>query len=162
MLALATTLEQRGKQVRLLIASTMPGRYRFLDPEGRIEQFSQPEEEYRKTNAVIVLDTGTWNQLGNFGPFMQSLSVPKVVIDHHPTQDDLDAKRFVDISAEATGRLVFEAIKALNDPLPAGVASNLFVALAMDTGWFRHSNTTAASLSLAAEFVHAGAGRVAL
>ena len=34
---------------------------------------------------------------------------------------------------------------------------NLFVALAMDTGWYRHSNTTPASFELGAKLVAAGA-----
>jgi len=42
-------------------------------------------------------------------------------------------------------------------PLPAAAAHALFVALAMDTGWFRHSNTTPATLSLASQLVAAGA-----
>ena len=37
------------------------------------------------------------------------------------------------------------------------MASDLFVALAMDTGWFRHSNTTPATFALASELVAAGA-----
>ena len=37
MLALGDTLRRKGNEVRLVIASTLPGRYRFLDPEGAIE-----------------------------------------------------------------------------------------------------------------------------
>jgi len=71
------------------------------------------------------------------------LSCPRVVIDHHITQDDLGAVRLVDVSAEATGRLVYEAVTALGVPPSADAAHCLFVALAMDTGWFHHANTTA-------------------
>ena len=106
---------------------------------------------------IIVLDTGTWNQLGDFGACLRTHEAPRAVIDHHLTQDDLGATRFVDPTAEATGRLVFEAVTALGGPLPAAAAHALFVALAMDTGWFRHSNTTPATLSLASRLVAAGA-----
>ncbi len=157
MLALAEALEARGKDVRLVIASTYPPRYAFLDPDRRVRFFEGPGEEYRDVEAVAVLDTGTWNQLGGFGPFLRGLSVPKVVIDHHMTQDDLGALRLVDTTAEATGRLAHQAIAALGVPLSARMASNLFVAVAMDTGWFRHGNTTPATFALAAELVAAGA-----
>ncbi len=157
MQALAEVLRQQGKEARSVIASTFPPRYRFLDPEGRIESFALPGEEWRGAEVAIVLDTGTWNQLGNFGPFLRSLPVVKVVIDHHQTQDDLGAVRWVDTTAEATGRLVFNAITAMGVPLPASAASHLFVALAMDTGWFRHSNATSATFALAAKLVEAGA-----
>jgi phosphoesterase RecJ-like protein len=79
------------------------------------------------------------------------------VIDHHLTQDNLGELMLVDASAEATGRLVYEAITALGGPMPPEAAQRLFVALAMDTGWFRHSNTSAATFALAAELRRAGA-----
>jgi phosphoesterase RecJ-like protein len=63
----------------------------------------------------------------------------------------------VDTTAEATGRLVYEAIAALGAPMTAPAAHCLLVALAMDTGWFRHNNTTPATLTLAADLVRAGA-----
>src|SRR5207253_5564694 len=87
----------------------------------------------------------------------RELRVPKLVIDHHPTQDNLGAERLVDTAAEATGRLVYEAIAALGVVPSPTAASRLFVALAMDTGWFRHNNTTPQTLQLAAELVKSGA-----
>jgi phosphoesterase RecJ-like protein len=157
MLALAEALRQLSKEVHLVIASTSPPRYQFLDPDGRIARFTPPGEPWRHVEAVIVLDTGTWNQLGDFGPFLRTLPAAKAVIDHHQTQDDLDALCLVDVTAEATGRLVFEAITALGVPLTDAAAEALFAALAMDTGWFRHSNTTAATFTLVAELVRCGA-----
>jgi phosphoesterase RecJ-like protein len=157
MLALADALEAHGKAPRLTVASVIPPRYDFLDPGRRIHRFAAPGDEYRDAEAVIVLDTGTWNQLGDLGNLLRELAVPKVVIDHHLTQDDLGALRLVDPTAEATGRLVYEAVTALGGPLRPEAAHCLFVALAMDTGWFRHGNTTPASFTLAARLVEAGA-----
>lgn len=156
MMALEDALRRRGKDVRMTVASVFPPRYRFLDPDSRIERF-EATDRFRQVDAAIVMDTGTWNQLGDLGPFLKELPVPKLVIDHHPTQDDLGAVRLVDIKAEATGRLTYEAIQALDEPLSATAAQALFVALAMDTGWFRHTNTTPATFTLGAELVRAGA-----
>jgi phosphoesterase RecJ-like protein len=157
MLALAEALERLGKQAQLAIASSFPVRYAFLDPEKRITHFTLPGDDFRAVDAALVLDTGTWNQLGVFGPFFKALPAAKAVIDHHPTQDDLGAVRFVDTTAEATGRLVYEAVRALDVPLSATSAEALLTAVAMDTGWFRHSNTTAETFALASELVQAGA-----
>lgn len=157
MLALADALGKLGKTVRLTVASKLPPRYDFLDPDRQLEQFEPPGDSYLGTDAVIVMDTGTWNQLGDFGPYLRQLPVDKVVIDHHITQDDLGAMRFVDTTAEATGRLAFEAIHALGAPLSELAASALYVAVAMDTGWFRHGNTRAETFALGAELVRAGA-----
>src|SRR5262249_5828659 len=84
--------------------------------------------------------------------------VPKVVIDHHFTQDDLGALRLVDTTAEATGRLVYEACQALGiDRLSPEAAHALFVALAMDTGWVRHPSPTAETFCLADYLTRCGA-----
>ena len=157
MLALADVLQRQGKAVQMTVASKLPPRYDFLDPDKRVREFVPPGDDYRGAGAAVVLDTGTWNQLGDFGTFLRTLHVPRAVIDHHLTQDDLNAVRLVDVTAEATGRLVHEAIAALGGPLPEQAAHALFVALAMDTGWFRHSNTTPATFRLAAQLVEAGA-----
>src|SRR5262245_34876619 len=156
-LGLAEVLEGMGKQVRLVIASNWPPRYDFMDPGKRIRRFESPGREYRDVEAVIVLDTGTWNQLGDFGPFLQTLSCAKAVIDHHLSQDDLGALRFVDTTCEATGRLVYDAVQALGRPVTAPVAHYLFAAVATDTGWFRHPNTTPATFALAEKLQAAGA-----
>jgi phosphoesterase RecJ-like protein len=79
------------------------------------------------------------------------------VLDHHRTQDDLGAMRFVDVTAEATGRLTYDLIRALGVPVSRRAAHLLFMALALDTGWFRHPNTTAATFALASELVKLGA-----
>ncbi len=156
-LALAEALRYRGKVVRTAIVGHLPSRYEFIDPRREIEEFSEDDPTFAEMDCIIILDTGTWNQLGVFGSFMRSLTVPKLVIDHHRTQDDLGAVRLVDTSAEATGRLVYEASRALDVPISAFAAQSLFAALATDTGWFHHNNTTAASFVLAAKLVEAGA-----
>ena len=157
MLALADALESMGKTVHMTVASVLPPRYDFLDPTHRVKRYSPPGDEYRGVEAVAVLDTGTWNQLGDFGGLLRTLQIPRIVIDHHLTQDDLGAVRLVDATAEATGRLIYEAILALGQKPSAAAAHSLFVALAMDTGWFRHPNTRAATFELAARLVEAGA-----
>ncbi len=158
-LALHDALTAIGKRSRVVIASKLPPRYQFLDPDEKvIEQFTAATaDRFRNVGAVIVMDTGTWGQLGDFGPFMRTLSVPKAVVDHHRTQDDLGGLQLVDTSAEATGRMSYEIIRALGAPLSAKAAHKLFMALALDTGWFRHPNTTAATFALAHELVTAGA-----
>ncbi len=128
-----------------------------MNEGGRVERFLPPGDDFRDAGAVIVVDTGTWNQLGDFGPFLRTLDVPKLVIDHHRTQDDLGGARLVDTSAEACCRLICEAIDALGVPLTAGMATHLYIGLAMDTGWFHHAGTRAETFALADRLTRAGA-----
>src|SRR5207237_1430135 len=120
-----------------VIASNWPPRYTFLDPDRRIQRFAA-EPVYQNTEVIVVLDTGTWNQLGDFGAWMRTSSAKKAVIDHHMSQDDLGATRFLDTTSEATGRLVYEVVQALGQQISKKAASALFAAVATDTGWFRH------------------------
>ena len=80
-----------------------------------------------------------------------------MVIDHHVSQDDLGAIFLKDTSAEATGMLVMSAVAALGGTLTSEVATGLFTAIAMDTGWFRHTNTRPRTLRAAAELMESGA-----
>jgi phosphoesterase RecJ-like protein len=161
-IALADVLEGLGKQVQLVISSDWPPRYNFLDPQRRIARFVPPGAVYQNAEAIIVLDTGTWNQLGAFGEYLKNSPAVKLVIDHHLSQDDLGAIRLVDTTAEATGRLVYEAVQVLGRPLSVRAADALFAALATDTGWFRHKNTTPATFALAEQLVRAGADPTSL
>ncbi|MCZ2341764.1 MAG: bifunctional oligoribonuclease/PAP phosphatase NrnA [Bacteroidales bacterium] len=157
-LALAEALRAIGKQARVVVASTIPPRYHFLDPDGtRIERYRPANPTFQEVDAVIILDTGTWNQLGDFGDFLRNSGKPNAVVDHHQTQDDLGGMACIDTSAEACGRLAYELIRALEAPINPEAANSLYMALATDTGWFRHSNTTAATFTLAAELVALGA-----
>jgi phosphoesterase RecJ-like protein len=155
MLALGEALGRLGKQVRMVIPSRLPPRYEFMDPRRSIEVFAASAQQ--DCDALVVIDTGTWNQLADVAEYVRTSTAEKVVIDHHRTQDDLGATRFVDVAAEATGRLAFEAIAALGVSLTKTMAQNLYVALAWDTGWFRHPNTTPATHELLAKLLAAGA-----
>src|SRR5260370_39261310 len=62
LLALEDVLRRQGKDVQMTGARSFPPQYRFLDPNGRIQHFRLPGEESRQAAAIILLDTGTWNQ----------------------------------------------------------------------------------------------------
>ena len=157
-IGLACALRQLGKAVRVAVVGDLGPRYEFANTLGTpVERFQSPGDNFRNVDAIVVVDTGTWSQLGEFGKFMQSMTCGKAVIDHHRTQDDLGGLRFVDTSAEAAGRLVYEATNALGVPLTAEAANAIFLALATDTGWFRHSSVEPRTFALAEELVRAGA-----
>src|SRR5262249_10471023 len=83
--------------------------------------------------------------------------LPRAVVDHHRTQDDLGGLAFVDVVSESTGRLAHEIIRALGASVGVAAANHLFMAVATDTGWFRHPNAPPRPFELAAERVKRGA-----
>lgn len=156
-LAMAEALESLGKTAARVIASRLPPRYEFLDPNRRIMAFGGPTDYLKQCDAILVVDTGTWNQLADVAEFIRNSPAEKFVIDHHQTQDDLGGGRIVNTSSESCGRLVWEAIRALGVKPTPSMAHQIFMAVSTDTGWFRHTNTSAATMTLAAELIQAGA-----
>jgi phosphoesterase RecJ-like protein len=157
---MASLLRQKGKDVRVVNSSPTPPRYDFLDPDRTLfEHFKhtvQPDELADREVAVI-LDLSAWNQLGDMEGFIRAFRGPRVVVDHHVSQDDMGAIFLKDTAAEATGTLVLQAVQSLGATLTAEVATGLMTAIAMDTGWFRHSNTQASTMRAAAQLMDAGA-----
>ncbi len=153
-------LRQKGKDVRVVNASPTPPRYDFLDPERTLfEHFGTQVQpgDLADRELAIILDLSAWNQLGQMAEYIRGFPGPRVVIDHHLSQDDLGATFLKDTSAEATGILVMRAIQALGGKLTRDVATGLLTAIAMDTGWFRHTNTRPGTLRAVAELIESGA-----
>jgi phosphoesterase RecJ-like protein len=158
-LAMASILESLGKDVLICNAFAVPPTLRFLDPDGKLKQLGVdiPASQLADREALIILDTSAWAQLGVMSDVVKMTKAVKAVIDHHVSGDDLGAEDFKNPEAEATGRLVIEAADALGVPVGREVALPAFVALTTDTGWFRFSSTTPGTLRLAARLVEAGA-----
>jgi phosphoesterase RecJ-like protein len=157
---MAGLLRQKGKDVRVVNSSPTPPRYDFLDPDGSLfEHFNHAvrPEELADREVAVILDLSAWNQLGDMEGFMRDFPGSKVVVDHHLGQDDLGALFFKDTAAEATGTLVLQAVHSLGATVTPEVATGLLTAIAMDTGWFRHSNTRPSTMRAVAELMEAGA-----
>ncbi len=153
-------LRQKGKDVRVVNTSRTPPRYDFLDPSGILfEHFGTQvtPAELGDREVAVILDLSAWSQLGDMAGYIGEFAGPRVVIDHHVSQDDLGATFLKDTAAEATGTLIVRAIRALGGKFTPEVATGLLTAIAMDTGWFRHSNTRPETLRTAADLVESGA-----
>src|SRR5580704_7437324 len=70
-LALYDTLRSVGKQPRVAIPNKLPARYEFLDPKRTVIENFQPAA-FSDRDCVLVLDKGTWNQLGDFGGWLKT------------------------------------------------------------------------------------------
>lgn len=158
-LGLAYVLEALGKDVKIVNGQETPPNLAFIDPDKRIQAIGvdiQPAD-LADREVHIVLDTSAWAQLGDMADVFRETKAQKIVIDHHLGEDDLGANFLKDTSAEATGRLVAEAAKALGVSLTAKMAMPIYAALATDTGWYRFGSVSGDTYRLAGELVDAGA-----
>jgi bifunctional oligoribonuclease and PAP phosphatase NrnA len=156
---LAAVLDELGKEVRIVNSDPVPPHLRFVDPQRRIEVLAADGGNVMlgPDDALLVLDTSAWLQLGRMADVVRATPARKLVLDHHVSADDLGAEEFKDPAAEATGRLVVDAADQLGVPLSARIAAPLFAAIATDTGWFRFSSTTGGTYRTVARLVEAGA-----
>lgn len=163
-LALARALRRRGAKPRIFVAHPAPLLQEFLDPRGEVEvvlggRFSADQKTaIAEADCVFVVDTSDPRRLGDLEPAIFAAQAPKVLIDHH-LADDLSAfdEAWCVPSCPATGLLVERLLRAEGVEFDRDLAEPLFVALAMDTGWFRFSNSSAAAFETAARLVAAGA-----
>jgi phosphoesterase RecJ-like protein len=157
-LAMAAILETLGKEVLICNAFAVPAGLRLIDPDHRLKQIDVDvmPDEIQHFDALMILDTSAWAQLGAMGEVIRSFGGIKMVLDHHVSEDDLGAELFKDIGAEATGRLVVDAADQLGVALTPAIAKPAYMALATDTGWFRFSSTNAGTLRTAARLLDVG------
>lgn len=160
LVAMRNTLRQRNVDPAALVFDSIPGRYRFLVDETPIarlgEDITLNELDTINLDGVIVLDTCAYGQLLPIAEWLRASSLPKLVIDHHVTRDDVANAYIIDESASATCLILYEWMRYNRWKIDLATAEALFVGIATDTGWFRHSNTDARSLNAAAELVDMG------
>jgi len=157
-IAMAGLLEQLGKQVRIINASTVPTRLQFLDPDHRCLQIGTDvsEAESADTDVHMILDTSAWGQLAEMGRVFKKTAAQKVVIDHHVCAEDLGALNLKDTEAEATGALVFQFAEAMKLTVTPVIGAAIFSAIATDTGWFRFPSTTGETMRTIGRLIDAG------
>jgi len=157
-LGMAGVLDALGKEVLIVNGQPTPPNLAFIDPQRRILALGHDltAGQLPQTEVLMILDTSAWAQLGPMADVVRSSAARKIVVDHHVSEDDLQALAFKDPQVEATGRLVLEAAHQLDVPLTPPIAVPLFAAIATDTGWFRFSSTRATTYRAAAELIDAG------
>ncbi|PHR93938.1 MAG: phosphoesterase [Blastopirellula sp.] len=159
-LGMAAVLRALGKKVTIVNASETPIHVAFMDPDNEIKVLGQhitAEEIHQQFDALMIVDTSAWIQLGDMADVFRESTAAKIVLDHHVSEDELDAEVFKDATCEATGRLVYEAAKQFDVELSPQTALQLFTAIATDTGWFRFDSSTSGTYRAIADLMDAGA-----
>lgn len=115
----------------------------------------------------LVIDTCSWMQLGPSASLLRGAADRTCVVDHHVSGDaDIAQLRHVDTRCAAACQIAAQLcsllLKCPVDKLPQDVAEPLYLGLATDTGWFKHSNVTGDVLRTAAQLIDAGANAVRL
>ena len=151
-MALSLWLEKKGSPARVVCASEIPERLRFLT-EGVQESVLPSAVPAGFENArVITVDTASPAQLGDLWEvFGNRISL---MIDHHGR-----GTRYADglvVTCAATGEIIYDLIADSGMDMSGKCSELLYAAISSDTGGFRYSNTTPGTHLRAAVLLESG------
>jgi phosphoesterase RecJ-like protein len=151
-LALALSLQQLGKKVRVWNEDGMLEKYSFLP---RADLLTKPPHPGEDVDVAIALDTAIQNRLGTAFAAVRSTGI-WINIDHHLSNPGYGDLVYIDPTAPATGQIIFDLIKNQGFPFNREIAENLYAAISTDTGSFQYPQTSARTFEIAAELVCTG------
>lgn len=155
-LALSLALEAMGKKTLVYDKDEVPELYLFLPGRERFVH-AIPGPDPQISNLILV-DCNEPERAG-----LENVRIANsAVIDHHETLNAFGDIKWIEPQAAATGLMVFYLIKELGLEITKEIATNLYTAIAIDTGTFRYNNTTSEVLRASAELVEAGAEPAAI
>jgi len=156
--ALAGYLKQLKKDVYIYNSNDVPANYEFLNHDGKMTVYRS--EEHRETlltvDYLIILDISDWQRLRQLGADVREMSIKKICIDHHPSNEKFGEMSIVDVKASSTGEIVYDLITFCGGQFTRMMAEAIYTSILTDTGSFRFSNTNAKAFAIAAEMVRCG------
>lgn len=159
--AMILGLRAKGIDAEALLLSHLPRKYSFIFNDNGIVhhdvETAWPDPfPFDRFDCLLVVDTGTWSQLPGLQERIETWAAPKLIVDHHLTQETWGDHRLVVTTAAAAGEIVTELLERWGVALTPAIAAALFLAIASDTGWFQFSNTGPHTLRMAADLMEAG------
>lgn len=137
----------------------IPPLYAFLPGVGRFRTDPDPNADY---DLLVVSDCGSLDRIGDVRGRHPELfeRLPRVVIDHHASNDAVGEADWIEPGSAATCEMV--GLLAARMGLPLGtdegaMAAALMAGIVMDTATFAHPNATPRTLAVSAALVEAGA-----
>ena len=157
-LGVVRLVERLGGRADPVCVDPPPPLYDFLDGVERFRTDPDPSAPY---DLLVVSDCATLERVGAVGERHRELfdRLPRVVIDHHASNDSLGEADWIEPHAAATCEMVALLAVCLGVPLTSdqALASALMAGIVMDTATFAHPNATPRTLAVSAALVEAGA-----
>lgn len=155
--AVARLLAQQGIRAFVVNPTPWPALFGFLLGDDVEDRTSGGGDALRRIDALLVLDVSEMKRLGQLAPAVRALDVPRIVLDHHvPGDEPAGEVLLADVSACATGELVYDLAVSLGATITSDIANALYAAILTDTGGFRYSNTSPRAHVIAAQLMRAG------
>jgi phosphoesterase RecJ-like protein len=158
-LGVVRIVESLGRTADAVCTDPVPPLYDFL---AEIERFRTDPDDAAPYDLLVVSDCGTLDRIGAVRGRHPELfdRLPRVVIDHHASNDATGEADWIEPGSAATCEMVALLAARLGLPLDAGggsLATALMAGIVMDTATFAHPNATPRTLAVSAALVEAGA-----
>lgn len=158
-LAVCRIAQTLGASATPICTDPVPPLYDFLDGVERFRTDPEPGAGY---DLLVVSDCATFDRVGAVAARHPVLfaELPRVVIDHHASNDAAGPADWIDPASAATCEMTALLATRLGVPLDldgGALAAALMAGIVMDTATFAHPNTTPRTLLVAAALVEAGA-----
>ena len=158
-LAVCRLVERGGAIATAVFTDPVPPIYDFLGDTGRARLDPDPDIDY---DLLVVSDCGSLDRIGAVRGRHPELfeRLPRVVIDHHASNDAAGDADWIEPWSAATCEMVTLLAARLGAPLTEGdgaLAADLMGGIVMDTATFAHPNATPRTLAVSAALVEAGA-----
>jgi bifunctional oligoribonuclease and PAP phosphatase NrnA len=158
-LAVAIIVETLGGTVDPVCTDPVPPLYSFIAGMDRFRTDPEPGADY---DLLVVSDCATLERVGAIRDRHADLfeRLPRVVIDHHASNEAAAEADWIEPSAAATCEMVTLVACHLGVSLDAAdgaLATALMAGIVMDTATFAHPNATPRTLAVSAALVEAGA-----
>jgi phosphoesterase RecJ-like protein len=158
-LAICRLVERGGATATAVFADPIPPIYAFLGDAGRARLDPDPAVDY---DLLVVSDCGSLDRIGAVRGRHPELfeRLPRVVIDHHASNDAIGEADWIEPHSAATCEMVTLLAARLGAPLDSGdgaMAADLMAGIVMDTATFAHPNATPRTLAVSAALIEAGA-----
>ena len=159
MIGICLIVEAMGGRATAVCTDPMPPLYGFMPGIDRFRTDPDPAEAY---DLLVLADCASAERVGEVAVRNASLfaALPRVIVDHHASNDTAGDADWIDPGAAATCELV--ALLAVRLGLPLDLADRaladvLMAGIVMDTATFAHPNATPRTLAVSAALVAAGA-----
>jgi phosphoesterase RecJ-like protein len=158
-LAVCLLVEALGGRATAVCSDPVPPLYAFLPGMDRVQTDPEAGDAY---DLLVLSDCASAERVGPVAARNADLfaALPRVVIDHHASNDARGDADWIDPGAAATCERVALLAVRLGIPLDAGggaLTSALMAGIVMDTATFAHPNATPRTLAVSAALVEAGA-----
>ncbi len=160
-LALASALTRIGISAEVVIGSTIPIRYRFMD-EGGQAHILNDDEPLPDADVAVILDQSIgWERSGKPGIAIGTRRAAKectvICVDHHPHAQLTADIAVIDPAATASAVLIYHLILQMTHTLTPQEAGWLYLGIVTDTASFRFPNTNAEAYRIVADLADRGA-----